>query len=79
METRILEDVARLDDIIKWNGKIGDKKERFQHKGKMIFDCLEDFDEKVGSGSVCYRRETDLNEEIKKAKNMKETIQTCKA
>ncbi|PSS05092.1 WPP domain-associated protein [Actinidia chinensis var. chinensis] len=68
LETRTQEVVARLDNFIKWNAKIGDKKEGFQHKQKLISDCLEDFDEKVGSDLVCYRRETDLNEEIRRLK-----------
>ncbi|GFZ05841.1 hypothetical protein Acr_18g0000110 [Actinidia rufa] len=68
LEARTQEVVARLDNFIKWNAKIGDKKEGFQHKRKMISNCLEDFDEKVGSDLVCYRRETDLNEEIRRLK-----------
>ena len=44
------------------------RREKFPDEGKLVADCLADFGGKVGSASVFYRSETNLNEEIRKLK-----------
>ncbi|KAH7839537.1 hypothetical protein Vadar_005432 [Vaccinium darrowii] len=58
LERRIQEVVARLDNVIKWKGKIQEE------KGK--FSLGQDFVEEFGCDSICCRKQTCLNDEIRK-------------
>ncbi|KAI8539814.1 hypothetical protein RHMOL_Rhmol09G0212200 [Rhododendron molle] len=59
-ERRIQEVVARLDNVIKWKGKL------LGEKGK--FSDRQELGEKVCIDSICCRKQTGLNEEIRRLK-----------
>ncbi|XP_058184085.1 uncharacterized protein LOC131301712 [Rhododendron vialii] len=59
-ERRIQEVVARLDNVIKWKGKIQDEKGKFSDG--------QELGEKVCVDSMCCRKQTGLNDEIRRLK-----------
>ncbi|KAG5533217.1 hypothetical protein RHGRI_027430 [Rhododendron griersonianum] len=59
-ERRIQEVVARLDNVIKWKGKLQDEKGKFSDG--------QELGEKVCIDSICCRKQTGLNNEIRRLK-----------